>query len=167
MPESQGLILRPVEDANSARIESLLAANQRLREDVQELTEDRDAARREAKTLRYATDELRRQLGPLHNALKAVFGELDTVPSSENGASYSSAVPDKKTEEWKLWIQKFGPDTLNARMISALLDHHQMTAEQLRVVMRCATNSVYNTITRLNKLGLLAKTGDKYSLKEL
>ena len=33
--------------------------------------------------------------------------------------------------------------------------------------MKCGKDSVYDTVKRLNKLGLLAKSGDKYSLKEL
>ena len=52
-------------------------------------------------------------------------------------------------------------------MISALLDHGSMTAQQLRVAMQCGNQSVYDTATRLNKLGLLAKDGSRYSLKEL
>ena len=164
---SQGMILRPVEPDHSAELQRLRVQMNSMRLAIEQLTEERDTARREAKTLQYATDELRRQLGPLHSALSAVFGELDAVPSSHEGGNGHSAPDDKKTAVWKSWIQKFGPATMQARMITAVLEHGALTAAQLRVAMQCSTQGVYDTAARLSKLGLLEKNGNKYSLKEL
>jgi hypothetical protein len=107
---------------------------------------------------------LRQQLNPLYRALQAVFGEMDALGGSE--APESSSVAPQKKAVWEAWKQKL--PGYPAKFIDALLLHGEMSGPQLRVVMQCATNTVYNVASQLNKLGLLGNAPKgRYKLKEL
>ena len=54
-----------------------------------------------------------------------------------------------------------------AEFIQALLEHGEMSAIQLKIATRSGQQTVYDTIHKLNKLGLINKNGGKFSLKEL
>lgn len=133
-------------------------------EDLEVTRVELDAERRKTRGLELGVTELRRQLSPLYQALRMVFGEMDAIPVGEG---VPSSVPNVKRKVWDDWIDKFGRETLNAKLIAALLDHGTMSPAQLRVAMKCGENSVYEAIKRLKKLGLLQGTAGKYSLKEL
>lgn len=116
-----------------------------------------------------STARLRQLLGPLHNALKELFGEMETIsgggdfsPQTERTTSDADA---RKIAVWQSWKSKLGG--VNASFIQGLLEHGTMTAPQLRVVCKCHIQSVYDAATKLKSLGLINKNGGKYSLKEL
>lgn len=107
---------------------------------------------------------LRRQLEPLHRALRAVFGELDAF--SVTDIPGASAVSGPSSPVWESWKDTLGRGSGAAKFIDALLQHRELNAAQLRVHMKCSNQHVYDTATKLNKLGLLLKNGGKYSLRQ-
>lgn len=133
-----------------------------------ELKGQLSAARAEAESVRHQSDRavanLRKQLTPLFNALRSVFGEMDAI-APEQDTQQPSAMPDKKRAVWESWKQKLGGK--KADFIQALLDHGEMTSAQLRVATRSGTRTVPQVIYQLNQIGLINKNGGKYSLKEL
>jgi transcription initiation factor IIE alpha subunit len=66
---------------------------------------------------------------------------------------------------WDSWKGKMSGSA--AKAIDALLLHGEMTAEQLRIHLGCATRTCYNIIGELNKAKLINKNGGRISLKEL
>ena len=108
-----------------------------------------------------ALSALRKQLVPLYRALQMVFGELNAV-SPDDGRD--SANP-KISAVWHSWKTKMPGKP--AEFIDILLQHGEMTAAQLRIAGRCASDTVYQTIYKLNKAGLLNKHGGRFSLKSL
>jgi hypothetical protein len=128
-------------------------------------TKRRKEAARANQIAQRTVAELRRQLLPLFQALRAVFGEIDTIAPPESDQSGAAPQSDKKRAVWESWKQKLGGKP--AELIDALLDHREMSAVQLRVALKCHIQTVYDTTAKLQKLGLVNKKGGKYSLKEL
>ncbi len=150
---------------------------ERLQKRVRDLERDLDDARREARRAREDAERalgmLRKQLSPLYRALQAVFGELDAAGVGDDagptGVSVNEAVGDSKVRKlWQSWIDKFGPGSIQGRVVLAMLDHGPMTTEQIRVAAKIGTSSAFEAIKRLKKLGLIDKNHNgKYALKEL
>lgn len=155
--------VKPLADHRDRIIESLEAEVRSLREQVLSAQAESEATRDQ---MERALSTLRRQLNPLYQALRAVFGEIDAVLPPEMAAGPSGVPPDaRKQAVWDAWKQKL--PGLPAKFIDSLLVHGSMSAAQLRVSMHCSNQGVYDTATKLNKLGLLQKNGGKYSLREL
>jgi len=109
-----------------------------------------------------AVQNLRRVLGPLYLGLKQVFGEMDAIALEED---LPNSTDLRKSAVWETWKKKLGGK--QAEFIQALLDHGEMTSIQLKVTTHSGTQTVYDTCSKLNKLGLIHKNGNKYALKEL
>lgn len=105
---------------------------------------------------------LRKQLTPLYRALQAVFGEFDALGVS---ADDEAGVPRKHSAIWDSWKEKM--PGMPARFIQVLLEHGDMNAAQLRIAAKCGNQTVYDTIHKLNKAGLIEKNGGRFSLKKL
>lgn len=134
-----------------------------LRARVRELEEQLHEERGKGAAVSSGVANLRKQLSPLYNALRAVFGEIDAMGIGEiqphqNGAPRASAA-------WESWKQKLGGKPAEA--IDALLLHGEMNAQQLRIHLRCGRDYVYNVVHTLHKASLINKNGGKISLKEL
>jgi len=143
-----------------------------LRRQIRELEQDLmganhqiQALERENSLMRNAMTVLRRKLDPFRVVIAAIFGELDVIPVDEAVMVSAPPVDDRKRAVWESWKQKLGGKP--ADLIDALLVHGEMNAVQLRVAMRCHINSVYEATAKLQKMGLLNKSGGKYSLKQL
>lgn len=146
-------------EIDNGEVDRLRGENFRLTEELTKAHREVDQARRAVA----ATVILRRQLEPLHRALLAIFGELDSVGMQDPSAGgIDNALP----AVWQSWKQKLGggpPSTC----IDALFQHGSMSAVQLRVAMKCHINTVYLTTAKLQKLGLVNKSGGRYSLREI
>ena len=154
-----------VEDPALQRLEAM---ETELRQARQELRESRAETRQVRASTDAALSALRRQLGPLYRALQAVFGELDVAGvEGGGGESTTSSSTPKVTAVWESWKQKLGSNTAPARVIDALLQHGELNVAQLKVAAKMANQTVYDSIHRLNKLGLINKNGGKFSLKTL
>jgi hypothetical protein len=109
-----------------------------------------------------ALAKLRRQLSPLHRALKAVFGELDAAGIEEvapTGAAASSS------DKWDAWKQRLGPGC--AKVIDALLLGGEMNVRAIMVAAKMGENTVYQATAKMGQAGIIQKNGGKFSLKSL
>lgn len=153
------LLLNGNTDDRDSQIAALEAENYELRNHNLNLEAELRQLKRENQR---AISALRQQLNPLYRALQAVFGEMDAIGDTEQEAPVA---PQKKAV-WEAWKAKL--PGYPAKFIDALLLHGEMSGPQLRVVMQCATNTVYNVASQLNKLGLLGNAPKgRYKLKEL
>lgn len=151
-----------VSDSRDDRIRQLEDELRRSQRTIADVKEELEMANRRTER---AVSELRRQLNPLFQALRAVFGEIDAI-APEELSSATAAPPSRSRGVWESWKEKLGAGKA-ADLIDALLDHGEMNAVQLRVAMKCHINTVYEMTAKLQKLGLVNKIGSKYSLKEL
>jgi len=109
-----------------------------------------------------AVAELRRQLSPLYNGLRAVFGEMEALGVAET----ATGTDPRKRAVWDAWKTKM--PGIPSKMIDALLLHGGLTQTQLRIHAQCARSSVPNAVMQLNRAGLINKdSGGRISLKEL
>lgn len=145
-----------------SQIESLQRELYQRNREIAELREELRQERGKANQVESGAAALRVFLRPLHSALLQVFGEMDNMGVSAS----SSSVPDSRVAAiWADWKQKFPGHPSKA--IDALLLHGSMTQGQLRIAVGCATGTISNVVSILNKAGLINKNGGKISLKEL
>jgi hypothetical protein len=112
-----------------------------------------------------AVTELRRQLSPLYNGLRAVFGEMEAIGMGEVAAQ-GGGIDPRKRAVWDAWKQRM--PGIPSKIIDALLLHGALTQTQLRIHAQCARSSVPNAVMQLNRAGLINKdSGGRISLKEL
>lgn len=140
----------------------LQAQNDNLRLEVHRL--ELELARTKRENAR-AIGALRQILSPLRGAIAAIFGEMDAIGGTDEVTPEPTKVNSRKGAVWEAWKQKL--PGMSAKFIDALLVHGEMSSAQLRVVMQCRLQTVYEAASKLGKLGLLKKNGGKYSLKEL
>lgn len=136
-----------------------------LAEVRRELDEGRaNASHKEGQALA-AVKALRKVFQPMYRTLQMVFGEIDAVVADADGAF--TDVPSAARSVWDSWIQKLGVSTAPARLIQALLQHQALNVPQIKVAIKVGDNTAYSAIKRLTGLGLLDKSGGRYSLKKL
>jgi hypothetical protein len=158
-----GLVLNALPD-HQAQIASLERELRVRIERISELEEQLRAEQRKSAAIEAGALELRQLLAPLYKGLQMIFGQLDTMGVTANGAA---APNDSRREVWDSWKQKLGG--LTAQAIEVLLLHGPMNQTQLRIQLKCASRSVTNIVGALNKAGLIDKDkrGGKISLKRL
>ena len=158
---STGLMLTPPADRTQQTIESLRRDNYMLGCQVEELREQLRQEKLKAVSVGRGVTQLREILSPMFNGLKMVFGEIDAM-----GVVDAPSAPDSRVAAiWSDWKQKFPGHP--SRAIDALLLHGSMTQGQLRIAVGCATGTISNVVSILNRAGLINKNGGKISLKEL
>jgi len=144
----------PVDD----RVARLEEENQELKHELLRLQQQVLAAKSEAAR---SVAKLRQTLKPLYDSMRLLFGEMDAI----GGGEETPAVGSREQRVWESWKAKLGG--MSAKFIDALLMHGELSVAQLRVAMQCRQQTVYDTASKLGKLGLLTKNGNKYSLKKL
>lgn len=88
------------------------------------------------------------------------------LSSFSRSQSAPVAVSDHKSFIWEEWKEKLKSKPLSA-FIDAFLTHGELDANQLAIITKCGRGNVSQYIYRLNKLNLINKNGDRYSLKQL
>jgi hypothetical protein len=144
------------------QIESLQRELYQRNREIADLREELRQERGKANQVEIGAASLRVILRPLHNALLQVFGEMDDMGV---GAASVNGIDPRKTAVWEDWKKKLGGKAADA--IDALHTHGEMTHTQLKIHMKCGQQTVYDTVHRLNKAGIINKNGGKVSLKEL
>lgn len=139
-------------DPRDAELKELREENKRLARALADANVRAERAQEDAERALLA---LRRQLTPLYRALQAVFGELDAADVRDDGID----------PRWQSWMAKMPGKP--AEFIDVLLEHGEMTAAQLKVACKCSSDTVYQTIHKLNKAGLVNKNSGRFSLKQL
>jgi hypothetical protein len=155
------LVLNPLPEPLELDALRVALRDKKLR--IAELEEQLAAERAKRMSTERSVEELRGVLLPLYSGLQVVFGHFEEIGVSGNG----SAAPAASAQDavWESWKQKLGG--LTAKAIDALRLHGPMNKGQLRIQLRCATGSVTNIVTALNKAGLINKNGNMIALKEL
>jgi hypothetical protein len=147
----------------------------RLRREMAGLEHELAEARQALKVERQASNDakkaiaaLRRTLGPIHVALGMVFGEIDTVEAEEfETVVTGEEVRHSSRGKWGNWKAKL--PNQQWQVIEALLDHGDMSRQQLAGALHCHVDTVSNLCSRLGKIQLVIKEGGKfgkYRLKE-
>ena len=140
-----------------------------LRNEVATVTLELHKERQKTRQMERGLVELRRQLTPLYRALQSVFGELDATGVEVGNASASPhdvAAPDARVKAvWDSWKSRLGDGC--AKVIDALQLHGPMNTQQLAVVTGYHRTTIPTYIYKLNKAGLLNKTGGLFSLKQI
>ena len=119
-----------------------------------------DAARSES-----AAKELRRQLGPLHNALRLLFGEIDSIAPGDVAPASSSPATPASNAKWESWKQRLPGRP--AEFIDLLLIHDSLSVKQVCAATRCGKDAVYTGMDKLRHAGIAQNIGGRYSLKEI
>lgn len=135
-----------------------------LEQEVERLEGDLGIARAEVAHLRKenarAVSALRRQLSPLHQALRQVFGEMDALGTDEPGS------PDGKTDKWNVIKQRLTPRLREA--VDILQLQGTMRRTQLATALKMDySNCTKNVIGVLIRQGWVVDNGGNLSLKEL
>lgn len=157
------LAVRESEEVRSLRIEcdTLRRKLERAEEERDNLYDALQRAKDQSAAANRAIGGLRKILQPMFNGLRAVFGELDAADIEGSGETSNP----KSHGVWESWKQKLGGKS--ALTIQALLEHGEMNVAQIRVATHSAQQTVYETMSKLHKLGLINKNGGRYSLKTL
>jgi hypothetical protein len=146
-----------------ARIEALEEELRDLRAELVQAKADAKAAKQDAARSLAA---LRRQLSPLYRALQGVFGELDAAGVEESAPTPSVSSNPRLKAIWDSWKERLGPTC--AKVIEALLLQPEMTNRQIAVAIGTGRiQTIYDAIAKMNRVSLLTKNGDRYSLKQL
>lgn len=131
-----------------------------------ELTTERQETARVRRDTARALGTLRGQLTPLYRALQAVFGELDAAGVDEPAAGSPGSGEPRLRAIWDSWKARLGPTC--AKVIDALLLQPEMTNRQIAVAIGTGRiQTIYDAVAKMNKVSLLTKNGDRYSLKQL
>lgn len=161
------------EFAEVGELQELREENERLQSENRRLRSDLIKAKADSEVAIAAITALRGQLGPLHRAMRAVFGEINLVvdedaPMQSGSVASNVSAPSSGSPmqaAWQKWIDKFGASSNKGRFVAALLEHGQLTLRQLMVTIGTPRKqTIYDTYNDLNKLSLVRKNGDMYTL---
>ena len=159
-------VFNPLPDQQK-RINELTKALEASDERGDRLENELRVERRKNVAIEKGVAELRSILSPLYQALGMVFGQIEVMGVKEAAVGVGGTpVADLRTKAvWDSWKQKLGEGP--AKIIDALLLHREMSTQQLAIATQYHRTSIPAMIFKLNKAGLLNKSGGKFSLKEL
>lgn len=133
-----------------------------LRSRVSSLEEELNRERAKNSSPQQGLIAVREILAPMYRGLQLLFGEIDAMDLKGSAAP---AMDDRVAKAWDHWKSRLGGSC--GKAIDALMLHGSMTQTQLRIAMGCAAATCSNTVSALNKAGLINKRDGKISLKEL
>ena len=148
-------------DVDSSEVDDLREEIRQLKYDLSTAQREVSAAKRDAAR---ALANLRKQLGPLYQALQMVFGELDAAGVEEPSAA-SGPVNARTAAVWENWKEKLGLGP--GKVIDALLLHGEMNTSQLAIATGYNRKTVPQYVSACKAAGLINKNGQKFSLKKL
>jgi len=164
-----GDIVEAESDPRDDRIDDLDRQVARLRGDLSDARHELTRVREDSNR---ALTALRQQLSPLYRALQRVFGELDDAgvpdtPAPGSSQTTAAAAPGdpRVAAVWDSWKSRLSPAC--GKVIDALLLHGELNSVQIKVAARLGTSTVSDSISKLNKAGLINKNGGRFSLKSL
>ena len=123
--------------------------------------------RAKGKQVERGAQRLREVLSPLHEAIGMVFGEIDAMGiEAPAQTSAPGGVDTRKAAVWEDWKSRLGG--FAAKAIDALLLHGELSTDQMMIHLRTSRRqTVHDTVSKLNKAGIIAKRDGKVSLKAL
>lgn len=145
-------------------VESVADDRDELRRRIRHLESQLEDARSEAhhakgqaRNALRSLQNLQRILTPFRNAILGIFGELEDVGVSSGGGEIDA--------RWQSWKEKLPGKP--ASVITALLEHRELTVKQLMAATKSGQNTIYQVMSKLGKLNLVNSSGGKYSLRAL
>lgn len=109
--------------------------------------------------------KLRSATAPLYHALQLIHGEIAAMRLDDDPAP-GVTMPAAKSDAWVQWKQKL--PGWPAKIIDALLAHGELSTAQIVVAAQCSRKqTIYDTMSKLGKLGLVRNVGGKYQLTDL
>jgi uncharacterized coiled-coil protein SlyX len=166
--DSHGLLRGPVDESfQENRLDDLRKTAANLQQRIDDLELELAKQKNDAKRAQLALTNLQNILGPLHRAMRAIFGEIDAaVPDfgfpGQNGPTPSPHGP--QDAKWQPWIQKWS-GTKKAVVIQTLLEHGPLTRTQLRSATESGWSTIDAITAQLQNLGLITKENEKWTLK--
>jgi len=159
-------------DNRDETIESLRKEVRRLEQEVRQARLETVQATNASEQASTAIRALRLQLGPLHRAMRAVFGEIELAvgeydPQPQNGAAAPLASVDGRVhglDKWEGVKKRLGGK--EAELIDVLLTSGPRTNTQLKSLLKLAYSTVCALTQKMANMGFIAKQGDAYALKE-
>lgn len=150
-------------DSQHEEVERLRREIRGLEIELREAKDEAASAKQSASDAVQAIRALRDALLPVHKALKMVFGEISRIEVGESQVSQSNGV---KSDAWEKWKRKVPGKP--AEFIDAILEHGPMTVQQLVVATQTPRKqTIYDGMSKLSKMNLVEKQGDKYALRQL
>lgn len=148
-----GEVVDPLVDHYEKELERIKGISQRISNDLHDCRDAFNKVKLERDALLQATAGLRKLLAPL-------WGELQNVPVDVTLTGIP-AQPNTRIEA----VKRSMPGK-PAELIDLLLVHGPMSVTQIITIARWGKNSVYQTVSKLMKAGIVANNGGKYTLKE-
>jgi FtsZ-binding cell division protein ZapB len=148
----EGEVVDPAQD----EIRILRQRIARLEEQLQDSRTETHHAKEQAKNAMRSIQNLQHQLIPWRNAILGIYGELEAIGISPSDTASSP--------RWESWKQKLPGKP--AACIDALLEHGELTVKQLMAATKSGQNTIYQTMSKLGQLNLVASNGGRYSLRE-
>jgi hypothetical protein len=151
-----------VEDEDDGLLRQWRREKQQLEDEARALRSELENERAEREKLQRSIVILRRQLGPLHHALRAVFGEIEIAVGEEEFSAAPSAsspsVPQRGDDaRWQSYKNTF--PGVGAKIIDALLAHDEMNYPQLSALLKHRYDTIKGAASKLLKAGALTKNG--------
>jgi len=128
-----------------------------VRRELEDVTAEKEKAIRVIRNLR-------RQLEPLHRAVRAVFGEIELAIEEEETPTVA-AIPRSEGNidpRWQSYKNQF--PGVAALLIDALLAHPDMSIPQLAALCHKAYNTVRDALYNLKKAGAVVSESGRYRL---
>jgi hypothetical protein len=165
MPVAQPLLEGPKATHDD---ESLNRENRRLKDKIEQLELDLKREQQKSRIALRAMETLRGPLEPIYRGLRMIFNEFDDAgvtgaDSATSAASQTGGTP-QSSAKWESWKARMPGKP--AEFIELLLIHGEMTGAQLTAASHSSKQTTYQTISRMNKAGILSKNGGRFSLKE-
>jgi hypothetical protein len=139
---------------------------QQLEDELRRVRTELGESMAERDKLQRAITILRRQLSPLHHALRAVFGEIELAIGEEDlsrpqpgQAMDGPAIPSANNSDPRWESYKTSFPGVAAQIIDALLAHPQMTYMQLKGLLRRDYNTIKTAAVKLKNAGAIVKEG--------
>jgi len=132
---------------------------QRLESELRDAQKEARDARAEVRQVRESLDAIERYLEPFYRGLRGLFEKFEAA--SVGAESPSTGQSNAKWESWKQRLPGKA-----AEFIDLLLLHGEMSAANLKAAAHCSSDTVYQTIYKLNSAGILTKNGGRFSLKQ-
>jgi predicted nuclease with TOPRIM domain len=163
-----GIVEPTTKAASDGLLQEWRREKQRLEEELLSLRRELDDARIQNEKLERSLRTLRKQLGPLHHALRAVFGEIELAVGEEEPAPVASSTsqPGASPSKWQAIRQKYS-DSRIGDVVEILMLHGAMNQAQIAAALRTdASNVSKNIMPKIKALGLVVKNGDRWSLRD-
>jgi|SRR5579872_4208849 len=162
-----GLVEPTTKAANQEAQQEWRRKEQQLEEEILGLRRELDDAHSQNEKLERSLRTLRKQLSPLHLALRAVFGEIELAVGAEDfpisSASSPATSPSGASEaRWESYKNNF-PGAA-AKIIDVLLAHPSMSITQISGMLRMHYNTAKDALLKLKKAGAVVSVGGNYSL---